>query len=93
MRTCRGAERLAGSRHRLRTRQVGVFGHSFGGATAAQVMLNDTRFVAGVNLDGGMLRNRRELGARAAIPADVKVRRLLVLASILVCLLECEQRL
>jgi predicted dienelactone hydrolase len=34
------------------TRRVGIFGHSFGGATAAAVMHSDRRFVAGVNLDG-----------------------------------------
>lgn len=32
--------------------KVGVFGHSLGGATAAQVMLSDHRFVGGINLDG-----------------------------------------
>lgn len=31
---------------------VGVFGHSLGGATAAQVLLSDSRFVGGMNLDG-----------------------------------------
>jgi hypothetical protein len=29
-----------------------MFGHSFGGATAAAVMHDDHRFVAGANLDG-----------------------------------------
>lgn len=32
--------------------KVGIFGHSLGGATAAQVMLLDSRFVGGINLDG-----------------------------------------
>ncbi|HEU0101729.1 MAG TPA: hypothetical protein VFR07_05355 [Mycobacteriales bacterium] len=36
----------------LDTEQVGIYGHSFGGATAAAVMREDRRFVAGVNLDG-----------------------------------------
>jgi predicted dienelactone hydrolase len=40
---------LAGS---MDTRRVGMFGHSFGGGTAAAVMHADRRFVAGVNLDG-----------------------------------------
>ena len=30
----------------------GVFGHSYGGATAAQVCFQDNRFVCGINLDG-----------------------------------------
>jgi predicted dienelactone hydrolase len=40
---------LAGS---MDTRRVGMFGHSFGGGTAAAVMHADRRFVAGVDLDG-----------------------------------------
>ena len=32
--------------------KVGIFGHSLGGATAAQAMLFDSRFVGGINLDG-----------------------------------------
>ena len=31
---------------------VGIFGHSLGGATAAQALLEDERLVGGVNLDG-----------------------------------------
>lgn len=31
---------------------VGIYGHSFGGGTAAAVMFDDSRFVAGVDLDG-----------------------------------------
>ena len=31
---------------------VGIYGHSFGGGAAAAVMLADSRFVAGVDLDG-----------------------------------------
>jgi len=34
------------------TFRVGMYGHSFGGATAAAVMHADRRFVAGINLDG-----------------------------------------
>lgn len=33
--------------------RVGMLGHSFGGATAAQVMLQDERVKAGINMDGG----------------------------------------
>jgi dienelactone hydrolase len=40
---------LAGA---LDTRRVGIFGHSFGGGTAAAVIAADRRFAAGVNLDG-----------------------------------------
>ena len=31
---------------------IGITGHSYGGATAAQTCLNDERFVAGINIDG-----------------------------------------
>lgn len=37
---------------RLDTTRVGVFGHSFGGAVAAEVCGSDRRFVAGIDLDG-----------------------------------------
>lgn len=40
---------LAGS---MDTGQVGMYGHSFGGGTAAAVLRADSRFVAGVDLDG-----------------------------------------
>ena len=32
--------------------RVGIFGHSFGGATASAAVQNDRRFKAGINLDG-----------------------------------------
>ncbi len=35
-------------------KRVGTFGHSFGGATAAECLLRDKRFLAGVNLDGSL---------------------------------------
>lgn len=31
---------------------IGMFGHSFGGAAAAQTLLADSRFKAGINMDG-----------------------------------------
>jgi dienelactone hydrolase len=34
---------------------VGMFGHSLGGATAAEAMFEDRRIKAGVNLDGGLI--------------------------------------
>ncbi|KAI0102561.1 Alpha/Beta hydrolase protein [Nemania sp. FL0031] len=37
---------------KLRTDKVGVFGHSFGGATALQLLLSDPRFSVGANFDG-----------------------------------------
>lgn len=33
-------------------KKVGVFGHSFGGATSATTLTEDTRFKAGINFDG-----------------------------------------
>lgn len=39
-------------KNKLDTSEMGVFGHSFGGATAGQVCLGDSRFKAFVNLDG-----------------------------------------
>lgn len=35
--------------------KIGMFGHSLGGATAAQVMHDDRRVAAGVDLDGSLL--------------------------------------
>lgn len=37
------------------TAQAGMVGHGFGGAAVGAAILNDTRIVAGVNLDGVML--------------------------------------
>ncbi|KAI3333555.1 platelet-activating factor acetylhydrolase [Ustulina deusta] len=39
---------------KLRTDKVGVFGHSFGGAAALQLLKDDKRFYAGADLDGGV---------------------------------------
>ena len=39
---------------RLNLTRLGVFGHSFGGATAAQVCQMDTRCKAGIDLDGAL---------------------------------------
>lgn len=38
---------------RMKLNKFGVFGHSFGGATAADVTLYDDRFSCFINLDGG----------------------------------------
>jgi len=40
---------------RFDRRRVGIYGHSLGGAAAAQAMAEDRRFRAGVNIDGAML--------------------------------------
>ncbi len=37
---------------RLDMEKIGLFGHSFGGATAAQLLLKDSRVKAGINMDG-----------------------------------------
>jgi predicted dienelactone hydrolase len=39
---------------RLDFERLGIFGHSLGGATAATVMYMDSRFKAGINLDGSL---------------------------------------
>lgn len=39
-------------KNKLDTANMGVFGHSFGGATASQVCLDDSRFKAFINMDG-----------------------------------------
>ncbi len=39
-------------RGHLDLEHVGIFGHSFGGATAAEVLRIDPRFKAGINMDG-----------------------------------------
>ncbi|RDL31808.1 Uncharacterized protein BP5553_09210 [Venustampulla echinocandica] len=39
----------------LKTHKVAMFGHSVGGAAAAQAMLRDKRIVGGVNLDGSFI--------------------------------------
>ncbi|KEF51736.1 uncharacterized protein A1O9_12073 [Exophiala aquamarina CBS 119918] len=41
----------------LQTARIGVFGHSLGGATAADTALVDSRMVAGLALDGGIFAN------------------------------------
>ncbi|MFF2886003.1 acetylhydrolase [Paenibacillus sp. NPDC057967] len=33
---------------------IGMFGHSFGGATTTQMMMTDSRIKAGINMDGGL---------------------------------------
>ncbi|WP_445505888.1 alpha/beta hydrolase [Niallia sp. 03190] len=37
---------------KINLKSVGMFGHSFGGAAAAQTLLADPRFKAGMNMDG-----------------------------------------
>ena len=37
---------------RMDTSRIGMFGHSYGGATAAQVLVEDSRVKATINMDG-----------------------------------------
>jgi hypothetical protein len=45
----------AGLRRCLDLAKIGIFGHSLGGATAAQAVAHDDRVIAGVNLDGSFI--------------------------------------
>lgn len=47
---------------RLDLARLGVFGHSFGGATAAQVCQMDTRCKAGIDIDGDLFGNVVQTG-------------------------------
>jgi predicted dienelactone hydrolase len=47
----------------LGLRRLGVFGHSFGGATAAEVCQMDVRCKAGIDLDGALVRQCRPDGS------------------------------
>jgi hypothetical protein len=38
----------------LNLNKIGIYGHSLGGAVATHAMANDPRFIAGLNLDGGI---------------------------------------
>jgi dienelactone hydrolase len=42
--------------------RVGVYGHSFGGAAAAEVIRYDSRFSAGINYDGSILTDTKQVG-------------------------------
>jgi dienelactone hydrolase len=42
----------AGLRGCMDLSRIGMFGHSIGGATTASMMANDSRIIAGINLDG-----------------------------------------
>jgi dienelactone hydrolase len=44
-----------GLRGSMDTDRIGIFGHSLGGATAAQTIAHDSRVVAGINLDGSFV--------------------------------------
>lgn len=45
--------------HKLDLDKVGVFGHSYGGATAGMSVYLDSRFKVGVNMDGGQFGDLR----------------------------------
>ncbi|MCM3039640.1 dienelactone hydrolase family protein [Paenibacillus motobuensis] len=44
---------------RMDMSRVGMFGHSFGGATTVQILLSDPRVLAGINMDGSLYGERR----------------------------------
>ena len=46
----------------MNLKQVGVFGHSFGGATSATTLVYDKRFKAGINMDGFYFGNAYKIG-------------------------------
>ncbi|RED59150.1 acetylhydrolase [Cohnella phaseoli] len=39
---------------RMDLNNIGMFGHSFGGATTTQMLMTDSRIKAGINMDGGL---------------------------------------
>lgn len=45
---------IPGVRTRLKIQETGMFGHSLGGATAAELMLTERRISGGLNLDGSI---------------------------------------
>lgn len=44
---------------RMDMKRLGMFGHSFGGATTVQMLLSDPRVRAGINMDGALYGERR----------------------------------
>lgn len=44
---------------RMDMERLGMFGHSFGGATTVQMLLSDPRVRAGINMDGALYGKRR----------------------------------
>ncbi len=44
---------------RMDMMRLGMFGHSFGGATTVQILLSDPRVQAGINMDGAIYGERR----------------------------------
>lgn len=40
--------------HSIDMEKIGMFGHSYGGATAMQMLMRDNRIKAGINMDGGL---------------------------------------
>lgn len=55
-------DRLTG---RLDLERLGMFGHSYGGATSAEACFADARFKAGANFDGTLYSPARSTGGRA----------------------------
>jgi dienelactone hydrolase len=46
------AKIVPGSRCRVNAKRAAVLGHSFGGSTSMKLLMKDSRFVGGLNLDG-----------------------------------------
>ncbi|WP_019419845.1 alpha/beta hydrolase [Paenibacillus sp. OSY-SE] len=59
---------------RMDMENVGMFGHSFGGATSVQMLMTDSRIKAAINLDGGLFGQLR-------IPADGVKKPLLMMSA------------
>ncbi|WUI02757.1 lipase [Spirillospora sp. NBC_00431] len=57
-----GRRSPSGLKGSLDLSRVGMFGHSLGGATAAETMAQDPRILAGVNLDGSVIGPVAETG-------------------------------
>lgn len=53
---------IPGVRTRLKIQETGMFGHSLGGSTAAEVMLADHRVSGGIDLDGSLQGKAMEKG-------------------------------
>lgn len=54
----------AGLSQAVDTNKIGMFGHSLGGAMAAQAMAADSRIYAGLDLDGTILLRKRSLNPK-----------------------------
>ena len=65
--TARNADPGSPFHHRLNLDSVGAMGFSLGGASAEQVLADDPRFDAGINMDGTHFGTVRDTGAPASL--------------------------